>query len=234
MPNAVIDWSAVELVLLDMDGTVLDLAYDNYFWGELLPQRYAQLHGLTLEQSRRELEPKFTAVQHTLPWYCTDYWSAQTGLNLAALKRETRHLIGPLAGSVEFLHAVRNSGRPIWLATNAHRDSWTLKLEHTGLATLFDRIVCSHDYGVPKEDPRFWHTLQARHPFAPARALFVDDSLPVLRAAREHGIGQVVAISHPDSQQPPREIEDFPAVPRLLSLLDTRVGTAAWNREMKR
>lgn len=229
MPHAKIDWTCIDTVLLDMDGTVLDLAYDNYFWSEFLPQRYAQLHGLSLEQARRELEPKFIAVQHTLPWYCTDYWSAQTGLNLAALKRETRHLIGPLTGSIEFLQAVRNSGRPIWLATNAHRDSWSLKLEHTGLADMFDQIVSSHDYGAPKEDPRFWHALQAQHPFTPARALFVDDSLPVLHAARDYGVGQVVAISHPDSQRPPRVIEDFPAVPRLLSLLDTLDSTTAGN-----
>ncbi|HWU68777.1 MAG TPA: GMP/IMP nucleotidase [Stenotrophobium sp.] len=225
MSGATIDWSAIELVLLDMDGTVLDLAYDNYFWGELLPQRYAQLHELTLEQSRCELAPKFAAVQHTLPWYCTDYWSAQTGLDLAALKRETRHRIGPLAGAVEFLHAVRDSGRQLWLATNAHRDSWTLKLEHTGLAPLFGRIVCSHDFGAPKEDPRFWRALQAQHPFVPAHALFVDDSLPVLRAAREYGIGQVVAISLPDSGQPPREVTEFPAVQRLLMLADGLTGS---------
>ncbi|MGH8461141.1 MAG: GMP/IMP nucleotidase [Stenotrophobium sp.] len=215
MSNPIIDWSAVDTVLLDMDGTILDLAYDNYFWRELVPERYARLHELTLEQSQRDLEPKFLAVQHTLPWYSTDYWSAQTGLDLAALKRETRHRIGPLTGAVEFLHAVRASGRPLWLATNAHRDSWSLKLEHTGLAAMFDRIVCSHDYGAPKEDLRFWQCLQAQYPFDPARTLFVDDSLPVLHAAREYGIGQVVAISHPDTTQPPREISSFPAVARL-------------------
>ena len=215
MSNPIIDWSAVDTVLLDMDGTILDLAYDNYFWRELVPERYARLHGLTLEQARRELEPKFLAVQHTLPWYCTDYWSEQTGLDLAALKRETRHRIGPLTGAVDFLHAVRASGRPLWLATNAHRDSWSLKLQHTGLAAMFDRIVCSHDYGAPKEDLRFWQCLHAQYPFDPARALFVDDSLPVLHAARAYGIRQVVAISHPDTTQPPREISAFPAVARL-------------------
>ncbi|MGH8457281.1 MAG: HAD-IA family hydrolase, partial [Stenotrophobium sp.] len=147
--------------------------------------------------------------------YCTDYWSRITGLDIAALKRETRHLIGPLAGAVDFLHAVRASGRPLWLATNAHRDSWSLKLEHTGLAAMFDNIICSHDYSAPKEDQRFWTRLAQAHPFARERALFVDDSLPVLRAARDFGIGQVVAISHPDTTQPPREISEFPAVPRL-------------------
>lgn len=213
--DEIVNWGEVEWVLLDMDGTVLDLAYDNFFWRELVPQRYALRHNMTVEAARAALEPRFREVQHTLPWYCTDYWSELTGLNMAALKRETRHLIGALDGAVEFLVAVKESGRPLWLATNAHRDSWALKLEHTGLAPLFDKIVCSHDFGAPKEDPRFWTRFVAAHPFDSARSLFVDDSLPVLRAARDFGIGQVVAISHPDTSQPPREVSEFPAVARL-------------------
>lgn len=209
------NWEKVEWVILDMDGTVLDLAYDNYFWRQMVPQRYARLHGLTLEQARTALEPRFLEIQHTLPWYCTDYWSRLTGLDMAALKREIKHMIGPLEGSVDFLHAVKVSGRKLWLATNAHRDSWSLKLEQTGLAPLFEQIICSHDYGAPKEDPQFWQRFIAQHPFAIERALFVDDSLPVLRAARDFGVGQVVAISHPDTSLPPRQIDEFPAVARL-------------------
>jgi HAD superfamily hydrolase (TIGR01509 family) len=216
--NDIVNWDAVEWVILDMDGTILDLAYDNYFWRELVPQRYAALHGLTTEQARAQLMPRFLEVQHTLPWYCTDYWSQVTGINMAQLKREIRHLIGPLEGAVDFLHAVRASGRQLWLATNAHRDSWSLKLEQTGLTPLFDRIVSSHEFGAPKEDARFWQRFMARHPFTRERALFVDDSLPVLRAARDFGIGQVVAISHPDTSQPPRAMDEFPATPRLGAL----------------
>lgn len=211
-------WEMVEWVILDMDGTILDLAYDNYFWRELVPQRYAALHGMSLEQAQAQLTPRFLEVQHTLPWYCTDYWSEVTGLNMAELKREIRHLIGPLAGAVDFLHAVRASGRQLWLATNAHRDSWTLKLEQTGLTPLFDQIVSSHQFGAPKEDQRFWQRFIEQYPFARERALFIDDSLPVLRAAREFGIGQVVAISHPDTSQPPRNVEEFPASARLGTL----------------
>lgn len=214
-----VNWSAIEWVILDMDGTILDLAFDNYFWRELVPQRYAAARGLSLEQARAELLPKFIEVQHTLPWYCTDYWSRITGLDMAALKHEIRHRIAPLQGAVEFLDTVRASGRPLWLATNAHRDSWSLKLEHTGLSDRFDRIHCSHDFGAPKEDARFWQRLQAAHPFDPARALFVDDSLPVLESARRYGIGQVVAIRHPDTSLPQRELGALAAVDRLADLL---------------
>ena len=211
----IVNWAKVEWVILDMDGTILDLAYDNFFWRQLVPQRYGELHGLTLEQARAELEPRFLEIQHTLPWYCTDYWSRITGLNMAALKHETRHRVGPLEGSVEFLHAVKASGRKLWLATNASRDSWTIKLEQTGLTPMFEQIICSHDFGAPKEDQQFWQRFIAQHPFDMERALFVDDSLPVLRAAKEFGVGQVVAISHPDTTTLPREISEFVSVARL-------------------
>lgn len=217
--NAPVDWAVVEWVILDMDGTILDLAYDNYFWGELVPQRYAEKNQLTLERAREILRPEFESIRHTLPWYCTDYWTRVTGINMAELKRECRARIGPIPGAVEFLHAVRASGRQLWLATNAHRDSWQLKLEHCGLRSLFDQVICSHDFGAPKEDQHFWRAAQAAHPFDPARSLFVDDSQPVLDAAVLFGIRQVRGIRKPDSGQPLRDIHGVPGVHALAELM---------------
>lgn len=225
-PNGTVDWARVEWVILDLDGTILDLAYDNYFWQVAVPERYARHKGLSVDAARAALQPAFEATRHTLPWYCTDYWSEVTGLNLAALKRELRGRIAPLQGSVDFLHAVRASGRRLWLATNAHRDSWQLKMEHTGLESLFEVIACSHDFGQPKEHAGFWQGFQARHPFRPERSLFVDDSLPVLQAAQRHGLGQCLAIRSPDSSAPARDIAGFPAVDGLRELLPVPPRTA--------
>lgn len=213
------DWARVRHVLLDMDGTLLDLAFDNFFWREALPTRYAEARGLSLDAARRELEPQFRAVAHTLPWYDTDHWSRVTGVDVAALHRELRHRVSVLDGSLAFLDAVRASGRPIWLATNAHPDSWKPKLEQTGLAHYFEHIVSSHDVQAPKEDARYWERLRARHPFDPAAAFFADDSLPVLAAAREFGIGQIVAMHHPDTTQPPKCFEAYFSAARLSELL---------------
>lgn len=213
------DWSRVDTVLLDMDGTLLDLAFDNYVWRVAVPTRYAAARGVTLEEARRELEPRFMAVAHTLPWYDLDYWSEITGVDVAALHLEYRDRIRILDGSVAFLDAVRASGRPIWLATNAHTDSWKPKLAHTGLAHYFEHIVSSDVVGAPKEDARFWLSLRAQHPFDPARALFADDSLPVLNSARAFGIGQIVAMHHPDTTAPRKIFDDYFSVARLNELL---------------
>lgn len=219
-----VDWQQVEWVLLDMDGTLLDLSFDNYFWHQHVPERYAEKHGLSLSEARAHLEPKFSSSQHTLPWYCTDHWSRETGLNLAALKRDLRHRIGPIPGAEEFLQAVKRSGRRLWLATNAHRDSWQLKMEHTGLGVYFEQVICSHDFGHPKEDHGFWRALQARHPFDPARALFVDDSMPVLSAAQAYGIGQVIGIRKPDCNLPERPL---PAMRSVATIAELTPGVPA-------
>lgn len=217
----IVDWSHVDHIMLDMDGTILDLAFDNYFWRELVPERYARLHEMSLEAARADLEPRFIAVQHTLPWYCTDHWSRETGLNVAALKREIRERITPIPGVEAFLRVTQNSGRPLWLVTNAHPDSWQLKLEHTGFGRYFERIFSSHDFGYPKEDLRFWDALHAKQDFDPARALFVDDSMPVLSAAQAWGIGQVIGIRKPDSSLPERPIPSMRSVATLAELAAT-------------
>lgn len=216
-------WDQVDIVLLDMDGTLLDLRFDNYFWLELVPERFAQRHRLTLDAARHELTPRFVAKQGTLDWYCTDFWSRELDLDIAGLKREISARVGFLPGAEQFLvrlrqHA-RQRGMRTVLMTNAHRDSLDIKAGRTNLTSYFDAVVSSHQYGVPKEAPEFWTRAQAELQFDPARALFVDDSLAVLRAARQHGIAQIFAISKPDSAQEQRQIAEFPAVAAIIDLL---------------
>ncbi|MGQ0529355.1 MAG: GMP/IMP nucleotidase [Panacagrimonas sp.] len=213
------DWARVRHVFLDMDGTLLDLAFDNFIWRQAVPQRYAAARGLSLDAARRELEPQFMAVAHTLPWYDTDYWTRLTGVDVAALHREFQSRVKIFDGSLAFLDAVRATGRPIWLVTNAHPDSWRPKLEQTGIAHYFEHIISSWDMQAPKEDAAYWSGLRARHPYDPAQVLFADDSLPVLNAARAYGLGQIVAMNDPDSTQPRRVFEDFFSVGRLSELL---------------
>lgn len=213
------DWTRVHHVLLDMDGTMLDLAFDNFIWRHLVPQRYAAARGLSLDDAIAQLQPQFMAVAHTLPWYDLDHWSRVTGLDVAALHHEFAHRASVLDGTLIFLDAVRASGRPMWVVTNAHPESWKPKLAHTGIAHYFEHIVSSHDLQAPKEDALYWQRLQQRYGFDPARSLFADDSRPVLESARAFGIDQIVAMCHPDTTQPHREFPDFHAVRRLNELL---------------
>jgi 5'-nucleotidase len=213
-------WDEIDTVLLDMDGTLLDLRFDNYFWLEVLPGHYARRHELSVEAARAKLAPLFVAKQGTLDWYCIDFWTRELSLDIAELKRAERAHVRFLPGAERFLQSLHARGRAPVLVTNAHRGVLEIKAEQTGLARYFQRIVSSHDLGVPKEQLQFWTLLQADLGFDPARCLFVDDSLPVLNAARAHGIGHIFAISRPDSTQHARSIEGFPMVERIEELLD--------------
>ncbi len=212
-------WSQIDTVLLDMDGTLLDLQFDNYFWLQLVPERFADRYSMTLEAARLELTPRFAARQGTLDWYCTAFWSRDLGLDIAVLKHEICERVEYLPGAERFLAEMRHRKLRTALLTNAHRDALRVKDARSGLTCYFDVVISSHDYGVPKESAEFWHRAQAQVGFDPSRSLFVDDSLAVLRAARTHGIAQVFAISHPDSGGVPREVTEFPAVARLADLL---------------
>ena len=222
-PNAPVltasDWARIDTVLLDLDGTLLDLAFDNFFWRTRVPEAWARSRSLSREQALAELQPRFRAREGTLDWYCIDYWSRELELDIAALKQVDAHHIRWLPGAREFLGRVRALGKRLVLVTNAHPTTLAIKDAHTQVISHFDAGFSSHSFGAPKEQAQFWIEFAKVVQFDPARSLFVDDSLPVLRAARAAGIGLIYAVQRPDSSAPPRLQPEFPAVDAVAELL---------------
>ncbi|MCC6302302.1 MAG: GMP/IMP nucleotidase [Gammaproteobacteria bacterium] len=214
-----IDWEKIRTVLLDMDGTLLDLHYDNHFWQEHLPRRYAEKHGLGLDEARTRLHTRFEAAQGTLDWYCVDYWSRELDLDITRLKLETAHLIAVHPHVTDFIDAVRASGRRAVLVTNAHHKSLELKMRRTRLGAHLDAVISAHTLGLPKENPAFWRRLQRLEAFEPARTLLIDDNLSVLASARTHGIAHLLAVSAPDSRAGAKSTADFPALRSFRDIL---------------
>jgi putative hydrolase of the HAD superfamily len=215
-----IDWKKIDTVMLDMDGTLLDLNFDNHFWKEFVPQKYADQLGLSLAEAKQELIPRFKNMEGKLEWYCLDYWSEALQLDIAGLKAEIAGLITVLPHVTEFLEKIRASSKSLYLVTNAHRGGLDIKMQKTCLQVFFDQIICSHDLGVAKEQPRFWPLLQERQPFVKEMTLFVDDNLAVLESARQYGIAHLVAVAKPDSRQPKREVAGFSAIEDFRELMD--------------
>jgi len=195
-----IDWNKIDQVFLDMDGTLLDLHFDNHFWQEHVPKRFGEKHGLSLEKAKHELSEKYKNAEGTLDWYCVDYWTRELEMDIAALKAEVNHLIAVHPNVIEFLDRLRVHRIKTVLVTNAHHKSLALKMEKTRLAGHLDEITCAHDYGLPKEALGFWQKYHHAHPFNAERTLLIDDSLPVLQAARDYGMGHLLGIYCPDSQ----------------------------------
>ncbi|MBT2340075.1 MULTISPECIES: GMP/IMP nucleotidase [Pseudomonas] len=217
---ALLPWHEIDTVLLDMDGTLLDLHYDNHFWMEHLPQRYAEVHGVSRAMAELELQPLFERNAGQLQWYCLDFWSTELKLPVRELKLETAHLIALRPDADTFLAAIQRAGKRVVMITNAHRDSLSLKLERIELAPYFERLISSHDYGFPKESRQFWDALQADLDFEPARSLFIDDTLPVLRSARDFGVAHLLAVSEPDSRKGPKDTGEFKALGDYRDLIE--------------
>ena len=216
----VLPWRDIDTVLLDMDGTLLDLHYDNHFWLEHLPQRYAELHDISRAMADLELTPLFERNAGQLKWYCLDFWSRELKIPVRELKLETAHLIALRPDADTFLAAIKQAGKRVIMITNAHRDSLSLKLERIELAPYFERLISSHDYGFPTESPAFWDALQADIGFDPSRSLFIDDTLPILRSARDFGVAHLLAVKQPDSKKGPKDTEEFTALGDYRELLE--------------
>jgi putative hydrolase of the HAD superfamily len=214
-----LEWPQIDTVLLDMDGTLLDLHYDNHFWLEHVPRRYAEKHALSLDAAKEALRSRYKQIEGTLDWYCVDYWTRELDLDIALLKEEVDHLIGVHPHVVDFLDAVRAQGKRLVLVTNAHGKSLNIKFRRTRLDGHFDAVVCAHDLGLPKEQPAFWDRMQAVEPFTRDTALLIDDSLPVLRSARYYGIAHLLAVRNPDSKLPEKDVGEFAAIRSFRDIL---------------
>ncbi|MFQ5760752.1 MAG: GMP/IMP nucleotidase [Acidiferrobacterales bacterium] len=214
-----IKWYSVDTVLLDMDGTLLDLHFDAHFWLEHVPLRLAEKHCISHDDAKAQLYPRLRAHKGTLNWYCVDFWSKELELDIPALKREVDHLIAIHPHVIDFLTAVRKLGKRLVLVTDAHSKVLDLKMQHTQLDRYLDATVSSHDMGTPKEQIEFWEKLQAVEPFKRSSTLFIDDSLPVLRAARDYGIAYLLTVTKPDSQRPARDMQEFRAIESFRDIL---------------
>ena len=207
-----INWSEISTVLIDMDGTILDLHFDNHFWLEYLPLRYSEKMSISIADAKAKLKADYLAVAGTIEWYCLDYWTAQTQIPITELKREIQHLIQLRSDAREFLLALKASGKEVVLVTNAHPDALSLKIERTQLDQYFDVLYSTHEFGVTKESQLLWQRLQAKQGFDCDKTLFIDDSLEILKSAQQYGIKHLLAVANPDSKKPANIIKDFPSV----------------------
>jgi len=209
-----------DTLMLDMDGTLLDLAFDNFLWMHIVPREYARLQSMPEERAREQLYALMRDLKGQLDWYCLDYWSELFDMDIAALHRNMNHRIGYLPGAESFLEQVATMKMRLLLVSNSHRKTLEIKDEVTDVKRFFDEIYLSHDLGHPKEDQPFWESLKDREDFDPARTMFVDDNVAVLASARAFGIRHLVAVTRPEAKGPVRTVSGYQCVDRVADLLE--------------
>ncbi len=214
-----LDWKTIDTVLLDMDGTLLDRHFDDHFWLEHVPKRWAAQNGTSLEYAKEHLYSLFRSQENTLNWTDLDYWSDRLRLDIPLLKREVEHLIAVHPYVVEFLLFLRQHGKTAWLVTNAHSKTLDLKMKKTRLGPYFTGIISAHQVGLPKEDDRFWRTLQSFIPYDPERTLLGEDSETNLATAERFGIRYLVYIGRYSSAIPPQPSATYQSINYFNQLL---------------
>lgn len=219
-----LDWNEIDSVFLDMDGTLLDLHFDNHFWLEHVPQRYAEKHGLSRQEALDRLIPRFKSIEGTINWYCVDHWTKELDLDIALLKEEIQHLIQVHPYVTEFLDNLKRAGKRRVLVTNAHQKSLDLKMKNTPLAGLLDHVISAHQLGIPKEEQEFWGKLKTLEDYDPQRTILIDDNLVALNSAKEYGIKHLLAIYKPDSQADLKDVGDFQAIHSFLEIMPTAMS----------
>ena len=212
-------WSTIDTVLLDMDGTLLDKHFDDYFWQQYLPEHYSLLHDIPIAAAKQQLMDRYQAVKDTLDWSDLNFWSRELGMDLQELKHRINHLIGVHPYVVEFLEACLKAGKKLYLVTNAHSGSLSLKLEKTSIGPWFDRIVCAEEVGLAKENAQFWGQLEQMLHYDKTRTLLVDDSEAVLFSARSYGMGHLLFVARPSSRQRVAYSCHFPSIIYFKELL---------------
>jgi putative hydrolase of the HAD superfamily len=222
MTNDGFSWDRIDDVLLDMDGTLLDRHFDNFFFEEELPRRYARLHALPFEEARDRLMAMYRSVEGELAWTDLRYWTERVGIDVVAMHKELDHMIGFLPGAEAFLQYLRELGKRVTIVTNAHQSGVAVKAAKTGLDCLVDRIVDAFEVGYLKMRPEYWPACQRLLGFNPARSFYMDDDEGCLIAAQHFGVAHLIHSARSSSQLPPAPLARFPSVSSFAPLLNGR------------
>jgi len=210
--KAVLNTHAITHVLLDMDGTLLDKYFDDYFWEHLVPERYADKHGITFGKAKEDLLRKYKSHEETLNWTDIDFWSRELGLDILALKEQIRHLIEVHPHVENFLQLMKKKGKKTYIATNAHYKVLGMKLNKTDIGKYLTGSITSDAMGSPKEKMGFWQQAERQLGFRKEHTLFVDDTPAVLKTAKAYGIKYVVYKALGNSHMKPGISTEFPAI----------------------
>ena len=185
----------IECLLIDMDGVILDNAYDNDFWQNQIPEVIADSKGIGFDDAKRLAIQIFNYKKNTKDWYDVDYWSNMLDIDIEAQKRSEKSFsrISLYDGVIDTLNVLKNKTKMI-LITNAHRKTLNIKLEKYNLTPYFDEMVCAHELNYVKEDIQLWYMLRSKYKLDYEKTLLVEDTINNINVGLSAGISGAIYV----------------------------------------
>ena len=185
----------IECLLIDMDGVILDNAYDNDFWQNQIPEVIADSKGIPFDDAKRLAIQIFNYKKNTKDWYDVDYWSNMLDIDIEAQKRSEKSFsrISLYDGVIDTLSVLKNKTKMI-LITNAHRKTLNIKLEKYNLTPYFDEMVCAHELNYVKEDIQLWYMLRSKYRLDYEKTLLVEDTINNINVGLSAGISGAIYV----------------------------------------
>ncbi len=163
--RSVLDWDSIDTVLVDMDGTLLDLNFDNVFWRE---HRSAALRAVARHDRRGRAGCVGAALRgqgrHSrvvLPRSLDARPRAR--LEDAEARASRAHSLLP--GAQDFLAGVRARGKRLSIVTNAHRDTFAVKAQRHGHRAPRRQRRLLARLRRAEGSAEFWQALERHAPF---------------------------------------------------------------------
>lgn len=185
----------IECLLIDMDGVILDNAYDNDFWQNQIPEVIADSKGIAFDDAKRLAIQIFNYKKNTKDWYDVDYWSNMLDIDIEAQKRSEKSFsrISLYDGVIDTLSVLKDKTKMI-LITNAHRKTLNIKLEKYNLTPYFDEMVCAHELNYVKEDIQLWYMLRSKYRLDYEKTLLVEDTINNINVGLSAGISGAIYV----------------------------------------
>ncbi len=187
------DLKRLENILIDMDGVLLDTAYDNHFWQEHIPTRYAELKSMNIDQAIKITHSLFHYKKGYKDWYDLDYWSNMLGLDIEQEKLSANMIdkIKLKKGAIDFLEKYHKE-KNLFLVTNAHRKTLNIKMKKFPLIKYFKKIICSHELKYVKEEIPFWFILRNKLGVDYDKSVLIEDTIDNVKSAYHAGLKSIL------------------------------------------
>ena len=206
-------------ILSDLDGVILDLAYDIKFWELWLPEQVANQTNKSIEETKAEIMAEIDIQRGTLNFYDLNYWDDLLNVDCMQIFREKTERCSYLGGSYEALQRLSTLKNPKYILTNGDPRIQEYKAETQNFLEFFDSIFYSMHVGYPKESKEFWALARHNLNLDFEDTIFIDDDFKVVTAAAKAGIKQVAWITPGKNRILQNKVETFASLSDLASTI---------------